>query len=145
MALRFGWVSCLVCGVVAIGCKVGPNYERPPVVTPANFRGAQPNAAAQESIANVPWWEQFKDPQLRDLITVALKENSDLKIAIERIEEARATYGISKADLYPHVNVQALGGGINPSDGSLPTCPRAAGVTPQGSITWASASRGSST
>jgi len=103
------------------------------VVTPANWRGAQTaNAAVQESIANVPWWEQFKDPQLRDLITVALKENSDLKIAIERIEEARATYGISKADLYPHVNVEALAGGINPSDGSLTHVPEGGGSNATG-------------
>src|SRR5881394_3909544 len=105
MARRVGWAPTLVCCIAAFGCKVGPDYERPPVVAPASWRGAQPsNAAAQESIANVPWWEQFKDPQLRELITVALKQNSDLKIAVERIEEARATYGISKADLYPQLN-----------------------------------------
>lgn len=133
MAARFAWASTLVCCVAAVGCKVGPDYERPPVATPANFRGAQPtSAAAQESIANVPWWEQFKDPQLRDLITVALKENSDLKIAIERIEEARATYGISKADLYPQLNLKALGGGLNPSDGSLTHVPEGGGSNATG-------------
>ena len=133
MDKRLNWASTLVCFIAAIGCKVGPDYERPPVVAPANWRGAQvANAAAQESIANVPWWEQFKDPQLRDLITVALKENSDLKIAIERIEEARATYGISKADLYPHVDVKALGGGINPSNGSLTHVPEGGGSNATG-------------
>src|SRR3954467_1069643 len=75
--------------VVVLGCKVGPDYERPPVTPPAAFRGSEAaNAAAQESIANVPWWELFKDAQLRDLIKVALEQNRDLKIAIERIEEA---------------------------------------------------------
>jgi len=123
-----------VCCVAAIGCKVGPDYERPPVVTPASWREAQTanNTAAQESIANVPWWEQFKDPQLRELITVALKQNSDLKIAVERIEEARATYGISKADLYPQLNLKVLGGGINPSDGSLTHVPEGGGSNATG-------------
>lgn len=133
MSSRLGWASTLVCCVAAIGCKVGPDYERPPVVAPASWRGAQAgNAAAQESIANVPWWEQFKDAQLRELITVALKENRDLKIAVERIEEARATYGISKADLYPHLNLEALGGGINPSDGSLTHVPEGGGSNATG-------------
>lgn len=133
MTARLGWAACLVCCVAAFGCKVGPNYERPPVVTPSSWRESQAsNTAAQESIANVPWWEQFKDPQLRELITVALQQNSDLKIAIERIEEARATYGISKADLYPQVNVQALGGGINPSDGSLTHVPEGGGSNATG-------------
>jgi len=121
-----GFSRCLVAlgCVAALGCKVGPDYERPPVVTPAAFRGADAgNAAVQESIANVPWWEQFKDAQLRDLIKVALEQNRDLKIAIERIEEARANFGISKADLYPQVNAKLLGGGLNPSDASLTHVP----------------------
>jgi outer membrane protein, multidrug efflux system len=120
MARRLGPASSVLCCVALLGCKVGPDYERPPVVTPVSWRGALANdAAAQESIANVPWWELFKDEQLKQLIKVALEQNRDLKIAVERIEEARATYGISKADLYPQLAVKALAGGINPSDGSL--------------------------
>src|SRR6187431_2531557 len=114
------------CCMATLGCKVGPDYERPPVVSPANWRGgkapsseAEAEKAAQESIANIPWWEQFKDEQLRQLIKVALEQNRDLKIAAERIEEARATYGISRADLYPHLDLKATGGAINTSDGSL--------------------------
>ncbi|HKO47167.1 MAG TPA: efflux transporter outer membrane subunit [Polyangiaceae bacterium] len=128
MANRFGQASYILCCVVALGCKVGPDYERPPVAAPASFRGApSDNAAAQESIANVPWWDLFKDTQLRDLIKVALEQNRDLKIAIERIEEARANFGISKADLYPHLNAKLLGGGLNPSDGSLTHVPEGGG------------------
>src|SRR4051812_2028881 len=117
---------CLaVLGCVAVlGCKVGPDYERPPVAVPTAFRGVEAgNTAVQESIANVPWWDLFKDQQLRDLIKVALEQNKDLKIAIERIEEARANFGISKADLYPTVNAKVVGGGLNPSDASLTHTP----------------------
>ncbi len=112
MPRRFAHARSILCCVALLGCKVGPDYKRPPVVTPANWRGAEAeNAKAQESIANIPWWELFKDEQLRQLIKVALEQNRDLKIAVERIEEARATYGISKADLYPHLNAKVLGGG----------------------------------
>jgi multidrug efflux system outer membrane protein len=73
MARRFRLATCAVCCVAMLGCKVGPDYERPPVAAPTAFRGVEAgNAAAQESIANVPWWELFKDSQLRDLIKVAL-------------------------------------------------------------------------
>ncbi|HEY3255871.1 MAG TPA: efflux transporter outer membrane subunit [Polyangiaceae bacterium] len=124
MARRFAHARALGCCLVLLGCKVGPDYKRPPVVTPTNWRGAEAGStAAQESIANVPWWELFKDEQLKQLIKVALEQNKDLKIAVERIEEARATFGISKSDLYPHVNAKLLGGGINPSDGSLTHVP----------------------
>ncbi len=62
-------------------------------------------AAEAESLANTPWWELFDDPQLQELIRIALVENKDLKIAVERIEEARARYGFTKADLWPKVDL----------------------------------------
>ncbi|HET7546099.1 MAG TPA: efflux transporter outer membrane subunit, partial [Polyangiaceae bacterium] len=113
--------------LAALGCKVGPNYERPKMPVPEKFRGVEASTAGQESIANIPWWELFKDEQLRELIKVALEQNRDLKIAVERIEEARLNFGISKADLYPHLNAQLLAGGINPSDGSLTHVPEGGG------------------
>jgi multidrug efflux system outer membrane protein len=59
------------------------------------------------TLANLPWWEVFQDPQLQELIKIALEENKDLKIAVERIEEARAFYGFQRADLYPQVDANA--------------------------------------
>jgi multidrug efflux system outer membrane protein len=125
MVARFVRVPAFCC-LALLGCAVGPDYKRPPVVTPPSWRGS---AAAEASIANIPWWEMFKDEQLKNLITVALKENRDLKIAIERIEEARAKYGISKADLYPKVDLKVLGGGINTSDASLLHTPEGTDAT----------------
>ena len=140
MSPRFAYAPCLLgCLSLLLGCKVGPDYERPPVVAPANFRGMAPpsdkdDEKAQESIANIPWWELFKDEQLRQLIKVALEQNKDLKIAVERIEEARATWGISKADLYPQLNLTALGGGLNPSDASLTHVPEGGGTGATGLV-----------
>lgn len=109
-------VASLVC-LFSLGCASGPDYERPKVATPENFRQGGP--AVEASLANVPWWELFKDEQLHQLITVALTENYDLRIAIERIEEARATYGIAKADFYPAISGNVTGGALNTSDSSL--------------------------
>jgi multidrug efflux system outer membrane protein len=106
----------------AAGCKLGPDYSRPPVVTPEKWREL---AAADASIANVPWWELFQDEELRKLITIALAENRDLKIAIERIEEARAIYGISRSRLYPQVDAGFVGGALRFSEGSLTHTPDA--------------------
>jgi len=101
-------------------CTLGPNYKRPPVVTPEKWREI---AAADATIANVPWWELFKDEQLQGLITAALAENRDLRIAVERIEEARALYGISRSELYPQVDARAVGGALRFSEGSLTHTP----------------------
>jgi len=56
------------------------------------------------SIANTPWWELFGDTTLTNLIWIALKNNKDLKAAIARIDEAKATVDIVRADLYPRIN-----------------------------------------
>jgi multidrug efflux system outer membrane protein len=105
-----------------LSCKLGPDYARPPIVTPEKWREL---AAADASIANVPWWELFQDEELQKLITTALEENRDLKIAIERIEEARALYGISRSELYPQVDAQVVGGGLRFSEGSITHTPDA--------------------
>ncbi len=118
MSRRLLFLLALSSAVVS--CKLGPDYARPPVVTPEKWREL---AAADASIANVPWWELFQDEELRRLITVALAENRDLKIAIERIEEARALYGISRSELYPQVDASAVGGALKFSEGSLTHTP----------------------
>ena len=86
------------------GCKLGPDYVRPPVQAPEAWKD---NGQIDTTLANVEWWDLFQDSQLQELIRIALAENKDLKIAVERIEEARAFYGFQEADLYPHVDVNA--------------------------------------
>jgi outer membrane protein, multidrug efflux system len=99
------------------GCRLGPNYSRPAVPTPPTWRD-MPTAEA-ESLANLPWWEVFDDPVLQELIRIALVENKDLKIAVERIEEARARYGFTKADIWPKVDLNGTAGRLRFNSGSL--------------------------
>jgi len=86
------------------GCKLGPDYVQPPVPVHETWREAVPPG---ESIANLPWWELFQDPVLRDLVQEALAQNKDLKVALARIAEARAQAGFTKADLYPRIDIAA--------------------------------------
>ena len=100
-------LSLTLSTLLATGCAVGPNYERPKVEVPGQYRGLPPDAQTQTggvSLGNVKWWEVFQDPTLRDLIKVALKENYDVRIAAQRILEARAELGITRADQYPNVS-----------------------------------------
>jgi multidrug efflux system outer membrane protein len=99
------------------GCALGPNYQRPVMPSPPTWREI-PVAEAQ-SLANTAWWELFDDPQLQELVRFALVENKDLKIAVERIEEARARYGFTKADLWPKLDASATAGRLRFSEGSL--------------------------
>src|SRR5262245_8578208 len=107
----------LALAVVSAGCAMGPDYKRPPVTTPEAWRTVPADQA--NSLANTPWWEVFNDAQLQDLIKIALEENKDLKIATERIEEARARYGFTKADLWPAFDLNGTGGRMRFNAGSL--------------------------
>jgi multidrug efflux system outer membrane protein len=92
------------------GCMVGPNYKRPAVQTPANFRdpASNPQLQAQTaSYADLPWWQVFQDQQLQELIRTALKQNYDLQIATERINAARDTVAITRSRLFPQVGGNA--------------------------------------
>jgi multidrug efflux system outer membrane protein len=84
------------------GCTVGPNYQRPKLTTPAQFRAPEPLPAPQAaSIADLKWFEIFKDEQLQALIRTALVQNYDLRDAAARVEEARASLGITRSDQFP--------------------------------------------
>lgn len=88
--------------LVATGCMVGPNYERPQLAPPAQFRFAE--GAQAESLADAPWFQIFDDPSLQTLIKEAIANNLDLRIAVARVEEARARAGIPGTYLYPQVD-----------------------------------------
>ena len=95
-------------GLFALGaCTVGPNYRRPVVAVPEQFYGATTPAQAA-SLADVTWFDLFRDPTLRSLIDEALHNGFDARIAVARVEQARARYGIAGAQRYPSVGYGAL-------------------------------------
>ena len=88
------------------GCAVGPNYNRPAVTPPTAFRGVPP-APDPASVADLKWFEVFKDERLQEMIRTALVHNHDLRDAVARVEAARASLGITRADQFPTVEAGA--------------------------------------
>jgi multidrug efflux system outer membrane protein len=87
------------------GCKaVGPDYQRPETNIPAEFSVAADQATAPISSA---WWELYQDPMLNDLVTKALHNNTEIKLAVARIEEADAFLREVGAALLPQVDLDA--------------------------------------
>jgi NodT family efflux transporter outer membrane factor (OMF) lipoprotein len=86
------------------GCAVGPNYSRPPITAPTQFRGTEA-APDKQSIADTKWFDLFQDDVLKQLVNTAIAENFDLKIAAERVLEARAQFGIIQAARLPNVDL----------------------------------------
>jgi multidrug efflux system outer membrane protein len=106
------WVSGLLILSFFSACAVGPNYKRPKVNLPETFRGQEKNAEtspAENSLANLPWWEVFQDETLQGLIRTALEQNKDLKIAAARIEEARGLYRMKRGEQYPEIGAVVSG------------------------------------
>jgi len=87
------------------GCMVGPKYHRPAVKPPDVFRGSTDPRPPTDpaSLADLKWFEVFKDERLQDLIRTALVENYDLRDAVARVAAARANLGITRSDQFPNL------------------------------------------
>jgi multidrug efflux system outer membrane protein len=90
---------------VLAGCTVGPNYRKPQIAVPPAFRnaGAEPESAA--SLADLPWWDVFKDPVLQKLIRTGLEKNYDVRVAAEQIIAARAQVALARSAQLPQVTL----------------------------------------
>jgi outer membrane protein, multidrug efflux system len=90
------------------GCAVGPNYRRPAVNVPTDYRGAGPTQPATAvSLGNEDWWKVYQDPVLVQLIHTALQQNYDVRIAATRVLEAQAQLGITRSNQFPFASVGA--------------------------------------
>jgi len=85
---------------------VGPHYTRPAIETPQSYIHNTANLSS-ETDTLLQWFMLFDDTVLNNLITAALDNNPDIKIAILRIEQSRALYRMSKSDLLPSVGYSA--------------------------------------
>ena len=96
--------TAMLIALTLFGCMVGPNYKRPSVDTPQAWRFENKEA---KDVANTTWWEQFNDPVLTKLISTALSNNKDLKIAAFRVEEFMGRYAVARSSLFPQVTGNA--------------------------------------
>ena len=87
------------------GCAMGPRYQRPAVDAPLAFT-SQVAEARQASLADLPWWEVFRDERLQELIRAALTNNYDLRIAIQRVEQSREQAAQTRAQYMPQATYQ---------------------------------------
>jgi multidrug efflux system outer membrane protein len=114
-----GLLAAFALTLVFAGCSVGPNYQRPNLAVPSAFRGAA-EAFSTNSVADLPWWEIFKDEQLKNLIHTSLTNNFDVRIAAARIEQSRAVLAENRGLYFPQIGYQGeIGRGKNASGSSF--------------------------
>jgi multidrug efflux system outer membrane protein len=91
------------------GSVVGQKrYEPPPVKTPAEFRGAEPTSPGDtDSIGDLKWFEVFQDEALQKLVRTAMDQSYDLRLAVARINAARANVGLARSNQFPQFDAGA--------------------------------------
>ena len=104
LLLGFGW---------ALGCALGPDYERPAVETTAVYRSplvpAELEPAEAASLADLPWWDVYREPAINALIGLALEQNYDLRLAAARVEAALQQQHAARSGFFPQLDYQGTG------------------------------------
>ena len=118
-----------------LACAMGPDYSRPDIPTSDSFRMAE-DSKDLPSLANMPWWELYRDEELQRLIRIALEENKDLKRAVASIDEFQARLFTARMDFVPQLSATgnlplARTGGF-----LFPGFPSAFNKYGQGSLSW---------
>ena len=101
------FVVCLLLLSLTCTYTAGQKYQRPAVQTPATYRGDTATQPDPQTLANLKWFEVFKDEKLQELIREALTYNYDLREAVARVEAARANLGITRSDQFPTIGASA--------------------------------------
>ena len=88
---------------MGIGCMVGPNYVRPAVEQPLNFKSQA--ASGEAPLMARDWWRLYGDPDLDQLIASAQASNQTVRQAVARVDEARALARVAGSFLYPTISL----------------------------------------
>lgn len=95
---------------VLAGCSLAPDYQRPALPVPQQFSLSQNTlVSAPMGYQDTGWRTFFVDPQVKALIGEALINNRDLRMAVLKVQEARAQYGVTDADRYPQLTAGSSG------------------------------------
>ncbi|MDM0024441.1 efflux transporter outer membrane subunit [Variovorax saccharolyticus] len=105
------------------GCMLGPDYKRPEMQIPAQFRGAAPPTAAELALPDTAWWRQFGDAELDALIVEGLRNNLDLVVAAARVEQFYGALGTTRAQLFPQIGAEAAGSRTRASEQTISPAP----------------------
>ena len=111
--------------VVLAGCSLTPKYERPAAPVAEQWPAGSAAAVQQKGVAaSATSWQDFvQDERLREIISLALENNRDLRVAIKNIELAQAQHRITRADIGPTLGASFTGSRSRPNSSTLPNAP----------------------
>ena len=108
-------LSITLIAIFLAGCTMAPWYTRPAPPIPTDWPSGEAykkdiSGTPVPVASKLPWQEFINDERLQKVITMALDNNRDLRIATLNVDRARAIYGIQRAELFP--TLDALGAGV---------------------------------
>ncbi len=132
IASRLAGCLLMTTALVAGGCLQGSEYRRPAVETPVDWGGmAGPLVSAvSNKVPEAEWWRSFRNEELTRFIERALTQNHDVRRAVSRVLEGRASVTTAGAGLYPQLNVQGSYQNISISKNTLAGLGLATGKQP---------------
>lgn len=96
--------AVLLAALFLASCVSGPDYKRPAMDAPANYKSATEKETEEPGLG-LDWWRLFNDAELNTLAEEALQSNQDLKAAMARVEQARASARSVKSSFYPAITM----------------------------------------
>jgi len=111
ISTRQHWIAAAVATALSLSlaaCTVGPNYKQPSVPVPPAFLGptVSETTASSTSIGAGDWWQVFHDPELDTLEREADAANTDIKVAVTRVDQSAAFTGYARSFLFPTISAQ---------------------------------------
>src|SRR5215469_10500177 len=103
------WALPVVSSFLLAACAVGPNYKRLQAAVPTQWTVAPTRGTETKSPETDEWWASFQDPELNSLVERSASRNLDLKLALERVQEARAARGVARSGYFPSIDGAASG------------------------------------
>ena len=104
---RMSSIAAVFYLLLLAGCAVGPTYKRPQVAVPNQWTVAPARGTSTQPQQTDAWWASFQDQELNSLVERAVDRNLDLKLALERVQEARAARGIARSGYAPSIDANA--------------------------------------
>ena len=143
-------VAVTVAGLLA-GCMVGPDYRRPATTLPTDFAAVATTPPGDATPIDNDWWKLFNDPLLNQLVAASLANNPNVRLAVARVEEARAALRETNASFFPEIDLSGLGlrarsgvnGGLSSSSSSSASTISGGGTTSGNGTTGVGGSTGS--
>ena len=113
IAGKTGLVGAALLGVALLaGCSMAPKYERPDAPVEAEFpqgEAYRKDVPGAPRVEDLTWRQFFGDRKLTKVISLALENNRDLRMAVLNVEQAQAVYGIQRSEMLPVVGANAGG------------------------------------